>query len=307
MALSGINLAPAFAGQEAVWQRVRTGAEGGGDRVAVAGPVEPGAVGPADPRRPVQVYRNLGLNQSEIDKYFTGPAFLAWNRMGNLRRWAGPLPSAWHLKQLYLQVPGAAPPARGKALSPPGPPGRGCPREASGIPPPQPIPRCGSARGPLAGRWGLLSLPLLPPFSLPVPDRGADALAGDDHGAAGLRGPRAAGHPSVGAVPAPGTQPWARPGVSSPAAAPTATSPGGCPACSRMGTLVLSCSSPGPHLCPPIQGLPTRECHSPGALEPLRLHLLMYLPAGPRGPHVPGDRDPLPEGADQGVWHRPRL
>ncbi|KAM6993694.1 alpha-N-acetylglucosaminidase [Passerculus sandwichensis] len=70
MALSGINLAPAFAGQEAVWQRV---------------------------------YRNLGLNQSEIDKYFTGPAFLAWNRMGNLRRWAGPLPPAWHFKQLYLQ------------------------------------------------------------------------------------------------------------------------------------------------------------------------------------------------------------
>ncbi|NXU20869.1 ANAG acetylglucosaminidase, partial [Pardalotus punctatus] len=70
MALSGINLAPAFAGQEAVWQRV---------------------------------YRILGLNQSEIDKYFTGPAFLAWNRMGNLRRWAGPLPPAWHLKQLYLQ------------------------------------------------------------------------------------------------------------------------------------------------------------------------------------------------------------
>lgn len=28
MALSGINLAPAFAGQEAVWQRVSTGAEG---------------------------------------------------------------------------------------------------------------------------------------------------------------------------------------------------------------------------------------------------------------------------------------
>nr|XP_021136683.1 alpha-N-acetylglucosaminidase [Columba livia] len=70
MALSGINLAPAFAGQEAAWQRV---------------------------------YRSLGLNQSEIDTYFTGPAFLAWNRMGNLRGWAGPLPPAWHLKQLYLQ------------------------------------------------------------------------------------------------------------------------------------------------------------------------------------------------------------
>ncbi|XP_021233744.1 alpha-N-acetylglucosaminidase [Numida meleagris] len=70
MALSGINLAPAFAGQEAVWQRV---------------------------------YRALGLNQSEIDAHFTGPAFLAWNRMGNLHSWAGPLPRAWHLKQLYLQ------------------------------------------------------------------------------------------------------------------------------------------------------------------------------------------------------------
>ncbi|XP_076212584.1 alpha-N-acetylglucosaminidase [Aptenodytes patagonicus] len=70
MALSGINLAPAFTGQEAAWQRV---------------------------------YHSLGLNQSEIDAYFTGPAFLAWNRMGNLHGWAGPLPPAWHLKQLYLQ------------------------------------------------------------------------------------------------------------------------------------------------------------------------------------------------------------
>lgn len=32
MALSGINLAPAFAGQEAVWQRVRTGTETEGRR-----------------------------------------------------------------------------------------------------------------------------------------------------------------------------------------------------------------------------------------------------------------------------------
>ncbi|KAK4808674.1 hypothetical protein QYF61_020163 [Mycteria americana] len=70
MALSGINLALAFVGQEVAWQRV---------------------------------YRSLGLNQSEIDAYFTGPAFLAWNRMGNLHGWAGPLPPAWHLKQLYLQ------------------------------------------------------------------------------------------------------------------------------------------------------------------------------------------------------------
>ncbi|XP_029429873.1 alpha-N-acetylglucosaminidase [Rhinatrema bivittatum] len=70
MALSGINLPLAFTGQEAIWQRV---------------------------------YLTLGLNQSEIDDYFTGPAFLAWGRMGNIHTWAGPLPLSWHLKQLYLQ------------------------------------------------------------------------------------------------------------------------------------------------------------------------------------------------------------
>ncbi|XP_015267909.1 PREDICTED: alpha-N-acetylglucosaminidase [Gekko japonicus] len=70
MALHGINMALAFTGQEAIWQRV---------------------------------YLSLGLNQSEINEYFTGPAFLAWNRMGNLHTWAGPLPLSWHLKQLYLQ------------------------------------------------------------------------------------------------------------------------------------------------------------------------------------------------------------
>ncbi|XP_027949766.1 alpha-N-acetylglucosaminidase isoform X1 [Eumetopias jubatus] len=70
MALNGINLALAWNGQEAIWQRV---------------------------------YLALGLTQSEIDEYFTGPAFLAWGRMGNLHTWGGPLPRSWHLKQLYLQ------------------------------------------------------------------------------------------------------------------------------------------------------------------------------------------------------------
>lgn len=55
---------------------------------------------------PPQVYLALGLTQSEIDEYFTGPAFLAWGRMGNLHTWGGPLPHSWHLKQLYLQVKG---------------------------------------------------------------------------------------------------------------------------------------------------------------------------------------------------------
>ena len=55
---------------------------------------------------PPQVYLALGLTQTEIDEYFTGPAFLAWGRMGNLHTWSGPLPPSWHLKQLYLQVKG---------------------------------------------------------------------------------------------------------------------------------------------------------------------------------------------------------
>ncbi|XP_059763752.1 alpha-N-acetylglucosaminidase [Balaenoptera ricei] len=70
MALNGINLALAWSGQEAIWQRV---------------------------------YLALGLTQTEVDEYFTGPAFLAWGRMGNLHTWSGPLPPSWHLKQLYLQ------------------------------------------------------------------------------------------------------------------------------------------------------------------------------------------------------------
>ncbi|XP_030151144.1 alpha-N-acetylglucosaminidase isoform X1 [Lynx canadensis] len=57
----------------------------------------------ADRGHAQQVYLALGLTQSEINEYFTGPAFLAWGRMGNLHTWGGPLPPSWHLKQLYLQ------------------------------------------------------------------------------------------------------------------------------------------------------------------------------------------------------------
>ncbi|KAI5624201.1 alpha-N-acetylglucosaminidase isoform X1 [Silurus asotus] len=71
MALNGINLPLAFTGQEALWQ---------------------------------QVYTSMGLNQTEIDEFFTGPAFLAWNRMGNLFEFGGPLPQSWHAKQLPLQL-----------------------------------------------------------------------------------------------------------------------------------------------------------------------------------------------------------
>ncbi|KAM9774055.1 alpha-N-acetylglucosaminidase [Syngnathus typhle] len=70
MALNGINLPLAFTGQEALWQ---------------------------------EVYRALGLNQSEVEEFFAGPAFLAWNRMGNMFKFGGPLPQSWHVNQLTLQ------------------------------------------------------------------------------------------------------------------------------------------------------------------------------------------------------------
>lgn len=46
----------------------------------------------------------MGLNQSDIVDYFTGPAFLPWHRMGNINEWAGPLPQAWIESQKELQI-----------------------------------------------------------------------------------------------------------------------------------------------------------------------------------------------------------
>ncbi|XP_043288874.1 alpha-N-acetylglucosaminidase [Venturia canescens] len=70
MALNGINLALAFHGQEAIWQRV---------------------------------YLEMGLTVDEINEHFGGPAFLPWARMGNIRGWGGPLSPSWHELTLQLQ------------------------------------------------------------------------------------------------------------------------------------------------------------------------------------------------------------
>ncbi|CAG9786889.1 unnamed protein product [Diatraea saccharalis] len=70
MALNGINLALAPVAQEAAWARV---------------------------------YQKLGMKKDEIDQHFTGPAFLAWLRMGNLRGWGGPLLKSWHDRQKDIQ------------------------------------------------------------------------------------------------------------------------------------------------------------------------------------------------------------
>ena len=70
MALHGINMPLAMTGQEAIWQKI---------------------------------WENLGLTRSEATDYFTGPAFLPWNRMGNVDRYQGPLPQGYIRKSEALQ------------------------------------------------------------------------------------------------------------------------------------------------------------------------------------------------------------
>lgn len=70
MALNGINLPLAFVGQEAIW---------------------------------IRVYKQFGLNDTDLDRHFAGPAFLPWGRMGNLNGWGGPLPLGWHIFTVDLQ------------------------------------------------------------------------------------------------------------------------------------------------------------------------------------------------------------
>ncbi|KAI5639883.1 alpha-N-acetylglucosaminidase (NAGLU) tim-barrel domain-containing protein [Phthorimaea operculella] len=71
MALNGINLALAPVDQEATWAKV---------------------------------YRNIGMTEDEINKQFTGPAFLSWLRMGNIHGWGGPLYKSWHDRQSTIQT-----------------------------------------------------------------------------------------------------------------------------------------------------------------------------------------------------------
>ncbi|OAD53228.1 Alpha-N-acetylglucosaminidase, partial [Eufriesea mexicana] len=70
MALNGINLALAFNGQEAIWQRV---------------------------------YSELNFSSDQINEHFSGPAFLPWSRMGNIRGFGGPLSPSWHENSIRLQ------------------------------------------------------------------------------------------------------------------------------------------------------------------------------------------------------------
>lgn len=70
MALNGINMPLALTGEEAVWQ---------------------------------EVYRNMGFQDQELDRFFSGPAYFSWLWMGNIDAWGGPLPAHWKESHLALQ------------------------------------------------------------------------------------------------------------------------------------------------------------------------------------------------------------
>jgi alpha-N-acetylglucosaminidase len=65
-AINGYNLPLAFTGQEIVWQ---------------------------------QLWKQYGVSNEGLQQYFSGPAFLAWQRMANIRAFAGPLTQNWINKQ----------------------------------------------------------------------------------------------------------------------------------------------------------------------------------------------------------------
>ena len=70
MAMNGLNLILSFTGQEYVWQKF---------------------------------YSSLGLTETEMKAFFSGAAFLAWQRMGNIQKWGGPLDDGWIASQGEMQ------------------------------------------------------------------------------------------------------------------------------------------------------------------------------------------------------------
>ncbi len=70
MALHGVTQPVAMEGQEFIWQ---------------------------------QLWREFGLGDNELTQYFSGPAFLPWQRMGNIEAHAGPLPQSYIEKKRQLQ------------------------------------------------------------------------------------------------------------------------------------------------------------------------------------------------------------
>eukprot|EP00759_Apiculatamorpha_spiralis_P000059 PhF_6_TR10010/c3_g1_i3/m.15282/K01205/NAGLU; alpha-N-acetylglucosaminidase len=71
MAFHGINLPLAFVGQEYVW---------------------------------AQVWTTLGATEDDLQQWLSGPAFLPWQRMGNMAQWLGPLSATYRKSQYNMQL-----------------------------------------------------------------------------------------------------------------------------------------------------------------------------------------------------------
>jgi alpha-N-acetylglucosaminidase len=50
----------------------------------------------------IKVFSDMGFSLKEINQFFTGPAYLAWFRMGNLKSFGGHLTENWHRDQVSL-------------------------------------------------------------------------------------------------------------------------------------------------------------------------------------------------------------
>lgn len=49
-----------------------------------------------------RVFQKIGMKDEAIKKYFCGPAFQPWNRMGNVTNWNNHFPDSWFTKQIAL-------------------------------------------------------------------------------------------------------------------------------------------------------------------------------------------------------------
>jgi len=71
MAMQGINLPLAFTGQEYIWSKA---------------------------------FNKFGFNEADLQAFFSGPGFFAWQRMGNLRGWGGPIREETIVDQYNMQL-----------------------------------------------------------------------------------------------------------------------------------------------------------------------------------------------------------
>ena len=74
------------------------------------------------------MWGRFDISREDLQEHFSGPSFLAWQRMGNLRGYAGPLPQsyindqagrpAWPCHAAHRAAKGAFPPAWRGSLCP---------------------------------------------------------------------------------------------------------------------------------------------------------------------------------------------